>query len=83
MGWLHKNSTSRLGLLKDGRVSRGIRGSNHIPALLTEFEIEVERLELAQPEYLYSRELKRGCDRNRNRAYVPEWLLKQWGCRWK
>ena len=50
-----------------------------VPALLTEFEIEVGRLGLGQSEYLHSRELKRWCDRNRNRVYVPEWLLKEWG----
>jgi hypothetical protein len=50
-----------------------------IPALLTEFEIEVERLRLSTPQYVASPELKRWCDRNRNRVYVPEWLLKEWG----
>jgi hypothetical protein len=50
-----------------------------VPALLTEFEIEVERLGLAQSEYLHSWQLKRWCDRNRNRVYIPEWLLKEWG----
>ena len=50
-----------------------------IPAFLTEFELEVERLGLAKSEYLYSRELKRWCDGNRNRVYVPEWLLTEWG----
>ena len=52
-----------------------------IPALLTEFEIEVERLGLAQSEYVESRELKHWCGRNRNRVYVPEWLLTEWGMR--
>lgn len=50
-----------------------------IPALLTEFEIEVERLRLRSSQYVASAELKRWCDRNRNRVYVPEWLLKEWG----
>lgn len=50
-----------------------------IPSLLTEFEIEVGRLGLAHSQYVDSRELKRWCDRNRNRVYVPEWLLKEWG----
>lgn len=50
-----------------------------VSARLTEFEIEVGRLGLANSEYIESRELKRWCDRNRNRVYVPEWLLREWG----
>lgn len=49
-----------------------------IPALLTEFDAEVERLGLRKSEYVASAELKRWCDRNRNRVYVPEWLLQEW-----
>jgi len=52
-----------------------------IPALLTEFEMEVARLCLTKSDYVASAELKRWCDRNRNRVYVPEWLLKEWGMR--
>jgi hypothetical protein len=26
-----------------------------------------------------SRELRRWCEENCNRCYVPEWLLKEWG----
>jgi hypothetical protein len=50
-----------------------------VPALLTEFEVEAERLRLGSSEYVASAELKRWCDRNRNRVYVPEWLLREWG----
>ena len=50
-----------------------------VPALPTEFEIEVRRLELRKSEYVASAALKRWCDRNRNRVYVPEWLLGEWG----
>ena len=50
-----------------------------IPALLTEFEIEVACLRLKRPEYVASMPLKRWCYRNRNRVYIPEWLLKEWG----
>jgi hypothetical protein len=46
-----------------------------IPALLTEFEMQVDRLGLSRAEYQVSAELKRWCERNRNRCYVPEWLL--------
>jgi hypothetical protein len=44
----------------------------------TEFEIEVRRLGLRKSGYVASAELKRWCDRNRNRVYVPEWLLAEW-----
>jgi len=50
-----------------------------IPALVTEFETQVARLGLMTPEYVCSMELRRWCDRNRNRVYVPEWLLSEWG----
>ena len=49
-----------------------------IPALLTEFEIEVACLRLKRPEYVTSMPLKRWCYRNRNRVYIPEWLLAEW-----
>ena len=51
----------------------------HIPALLTEFERQVERLGLNKTEYVASEPLRRWCERNRNRCYVPEWLLEAWG----
>lgn len=50
-----------------------------IPALLTEFELQAERLGLSEDDYIRSVELRRWCVRNRNRCYVPEWLLKEWG----
>ena len=49
-----------------------------IPALPTEFDLEVKRLGLCKPDYVRSAQLKRWCERNRNRCYVPEWLLEQW-----
>lgn len=51
----------------------------HVPDLPTEFEKEIGRLGLRKSQYVTSAELKRWCDRNRNRVYVPEWLLKEWG----
>ncbi len=41
-------------------------------ALPTEFEMLVKRLGLAKPEYVSSAELKRWCEHNRNRVYIPE-----------
>jgi hypothetical protein len=49
-----------------------------LPCLLTEFDMEVERLGLNQEEYVESVQLRRWCDRNRNRVYIPEWLLEKW-----
>ena len=50
-----------------------------LPALLTEFEIEVERLGLTQMQYVASAQLRHWCEHNLNRYYVPEWLLEEWG----
>lgn len=41
--------------------------------------MQVERLGLSKAHYATSPELKRWCDRNRSRVYVPEWLLEEWG----
>ena len=48
-------------------------------ALATEFERQVRRLGLSTQEYFLSAELKSWCQNNRNRVYVPEWLLDAWG----
>jgi hypothetical protein len=50
-----------------------------LPVLLTEFEVQVERLGLTKAQYVASTQLRRWCERNRNRCYVPEWLLEEWG----
>ena len=50
-----------------------------IPSLVTEFDIQIACLGLKTTQYVDSRELKLWCDRNRNRVYVPEWLLAEWG----
>jgi hypothetical protein len=49
------------------------------PALATEFELRVRLLQLTPEVYTSSRELHAWRERNRNRVYVPEWLLKEWG----
>ena len=48
-----------------------------VPTLPTEFELQVRQLGLTTPEYVASAAL-RICQRNRNRVYVPEWLLEAW-----
>jgi hypothetical protein len=50
-----------------------------IRLLMSEFEMQVERFGLARDEYVASAKLKLWCDRNRNRIYIPEWLLRAWG----
>ena len=50
-----------------------------LPALQTEFEMQVERLGLTKDQYVYSVQLRRWCVHNRNRCYVPEYLLEAWG----
>ena len=50
-----------------------------LPTLVTEFERQVERLGLTRAQYANSAQLKLWCERNRNRVYIPEWLLEEWG----
>jgi len=49
------------------------------PALATEFELRVRQLQLTAGMYTSSHELRAWCERNRNRLYIPEWLLEEWG----
>jgi hypothetical protein len=49
------------------------------PGVATEFEEQVRRLRLTNQTCVSSTELRRWCERNRNRCYIPEWLLKEWG----
>ena len=49
------------------------------PALATEFELQVKQLQLTLDMYPSSLELRTWCQQNRNRIYIPEWLLKEWG----
>lgn len=48
------------------------------PAIATEFELQVRHLHLTPETYASSRELRAWCIQNRNRVYIPEWLLKEW-----
>ncbi len=49
------------------------------PALATEFELLVRQLQLTAGTYTCSLELRVWCEQNRNRCYIPEWLLEEWG----
>jgi|SRR5271169_347814 len=48
------------------------------PALPTAFELRVRQLQLTVEEYTSSVELYNWCHQNKNRFYVPEWLLSEW-----
>ncbi|PYX85085.1 MAG: hypothetical protein DMG70_04760 [Acidobacteria bacterium] len=48
------------------------------PVLATEFEMQVKELRLTPETYLRSAALRRWCEENRNRCYIPEWLLDAW-----
>jgi hypothetical protein len=49
------------------------------PAVPSEFEMFVKRLRLTPENYASSVALKDWCKLNRNRCYIPEWLLEEWG----
>jgi hypothetical protein len=55
-------------------------GASHSarPALGTEFELRVRHLQLTPEMYTSPIELRTWCEYNRNRCYVPEWLLEEW-----
>lgn len=48
------------------------------PAAATEFDVKVRELRLTKQTCASSTELRTWCERNRNRCYIPEWLLKEW-----
>jgi hypothetical protein len=47
------------------------------PAVPTEFELQVRRLHLTRETYVFSSKLRQWCQENRNRFYIPEWLLDE------
>jgi hypothetical protein len=48
------------------------------PNVPTEFEMRAQRLRLTKETYLGSDKLRTWCKQNRNRCYIPEWLLDEW-----
>jgi hypothetical protein len=63
---------------KRGRGNPNWGKPSSIPSVPTEFELQVRRLGLTKRGYITSAALKVWCQRNRNRLYVPEWLLEAW-----
>jgi hypothetical protein len=54
------------------------RPTSSCPALATEFELRVKQLQLTPEMYASSAELWSWCQQNKNRVYIPEWLLDEW-----
>ena len=50
-----------------------------VPQTATEFELCTRRLGLTKRTYAASARLRAWCQHNRNRFYIPEWLLAEWG----
>jgi hypothetical protein len=48
------------------------------PRLPTEFEEQIQQLGLNEQNCVGSEELRQWCERNNDRCYIPEWLLKRW-----
>jgi hypothetical protein len=48
-------------------------------AAATEFEKQIRKLRLTNENCSSSDKLRRWCQQNRHRCYVPESLLKAWG----
>jgi hypothetical protein len=48
------------------------------PSGPSEFEQEAKRLKLKPEHYVASVDLRAWCLKNRNRCYIPEWLLEAW-----
>jgi hypothetical protein len=48
------------------------------PYVATAFEEQVRKLELTEQTCGASEKLRQWCERNKDRCYIPEWLLKQW-----
>jgi hypothetical protein len=40
--------------------------------------MQVRQLQLTPDAYVFSPELHDWCEQNRNRCYIPEWLLDAW-----
>jgi hypothetical protein len=49
------------------------------PSVPSAFEEQVQKLGLNEQTCATSEKLKQWCKRNKDRCYIPEWLLKQWG----
>ena len=62
---------------KRGNPSWG-RSGPFPPAMAIEFEMQARQLQLTPEIYVFSDRLHTWCKGNRNRFYIPEWLLDAW-----
>jgi hypothetical protein len=46
--------------------------------LATEFDLQIRQLRLTAEMYASSAELRSWCQQNKERCFIPEWLLKEW-----
>jgi hypothetical protein len=63
---------------KRGNPNWGKAGPALVPHIVTEFEIQVRQLSLQKHDYTASPQLRGWCLQNKDRRYVPEWLLDAW-----
>jgi len=61
-----------------GNPTWGTGRSAEIPWLPTAFEEQVQRLGLNEQTCATSEELEQWCKCNKDRHYIPEWLLEHW-----
>jgi hypothetical protein len=61
---------------KRGNPEWGSSKPREVRTFPSEFEIETRRLGLTIETCAASYELRRWCERNKDRCYIPEWLLK-------
>ena len=54
------------------------RPVQHAPYVATAFEQQAQKLGLTEQTCVTSEELRHWCERNKDRCYIPEWLLKRW-----
>jgi len=52
--------------------------AQHVPYVATEFEQQIQQLGLNEQNCVASEEPRQWCERNNDRCYIPEWLLKRW-----
>jgi len=61
-----------------GAVAKPFIVPRHAPYVATAFEQQAQKLGLTEQTYESSEEMRQWCRRNKDRYYVPEWLLKRW-----
>src|SRR5579864_273852 len=64
---------------KPGNPNWGRPIFHHAPYVATAFEQQVQELGLTEQTCVASEELRQWCKLNKDRCYIPEWLLKAWG----